>query len=394
MWCVIAHYHELALMGRNRSILVRQLVNNIKRATSDLEVIGVDSLPGRIRLRFAEEANREQLWQTLQQRMSWVFGIANFSLAFSSPIDQAGDLDSLKTAVGEAIQSQHFQSFRVTTKRGDKRYPKTSMDISREVGGYVKELTGCRVDLTNPELTIYLELLFDSAYASFARLPGPGGLTAGMSGKAVCLLSGGIDSPVAAYRMMKRGCHQIFVHFHSHPFVTRASQEKAEDLATLLTRYQYRSLLYLIPFGEIQRQIVLTVPPQFRIVLYRRFMIRIAERIALQHNAWALVTGDSLGQVASQVPDNLTVIEEAAQLPILRPLIGMDKIEITVQAQSIGTYETSIIPDQDCCTLFMPAHPAIRPKIKLIRALEATLEIETLVRQGLEGAQQQEIRFP
>ena len=394
MWCAIAHYHELALKGRNRSILVRQLVNNIRRATSDLPVIGVDSLPGRIRLRFANGTDVTPLWQRLQPRLSAVFGIANFSLALSSPIDSHGDLGKLKEAIGQAIQAQQFQSFRVTTKRGDKRFPKTSMDVSREVGGYIQELTGCRVDLTNPDLTIYLELLFESAFASFAKMPGPGGLTLGMSGKTVCLLSGGIDSPVAAYRMMKRGCHQIFVHFHSHPFVSRASQEKAEDLATHLTQYQYRSVLYLIPFGEIQRQIVLSVPPPFRIVLYRRFMIRIAEQIARQHRAWALVTGDSLGQVASQVPDNLTVIEEAAQLPLLRPLIAMDKIEITEQAKSIGTYETSIIPDQDCCTLFMPAHPAIRPKIETIRKLEVTLDIEALVRQGLKGSQKQEFSFP
>ena len=394
MWCVIAHYHELALKGRNRSIFIRQLINNLKRATSDLDIVGVDSLPGRIRLRFAEGSELDPLWQTLQCRMSSVFGIANFSLALSSPIDPAGDLGKLKEALGQVIRSQQFQSFRVTTKRGDKRYPKTSMDVNGEIGGYIKELTGCRVDLTNPDLTIYLELLFESAYVSFARIPGPGGLTIGMSGKTVCLLSGGIDSPVAAYRMMKRGCHQIFVHFHSHPFVSRASQEKAEDLVAILTQYQHRSVLYLVPFGDIQRQIVISVSPPLRIVLYRRYMIRIAEQIAWRHRAWALITGDSLGQVASQVPDNLTAIEEAAQLPLLRPLIAMDKIEIIAQAQSIGTYETSIVPDQDCCTLFMPAHPAIRPTVSAIRMMEESLDTDALVQQGLENACKQEFSFP
>ncbi|MBQ27387.1 MAG: tRNA 4-thiouridine(8) synthase ThiI [Nitrospiraceae bacterium] len=394
MWCVIAHYHELALKGRNRSFLVRKLINNLKLATSDLDIIGIDSLPGRIRLRFTDETSVEPLWQRLQRRLSGVFGVANFSLAFSSPISPKGDLSQLKEALGYAIRSQQFHSFRVTTKRGDKRYPKTSMDVSREIGGHIKELTGCQVDLTNPDLTIYLELLFESAYVSFAKMAGAGGLPLGMSGKTVCLLSGGIDSPVAAYRMMKRGCRQIFVHFHSHPFVSRASQEKAEELAMLLTQYQWRSVLYCVPFGEIQRQIVLCVPPPFRIILYRRFMIRIAEQIARRYRAWALVTGDSLGQVASQVPDNLTVIEDAAHLPLLRPLIAMDKIEITAQAQSIGTYETSIIPDQDCCTLFMPAHPAIRPKIQTIRKLEEKLDADILVRQGLGGVYKQEFRFP
>ncbi|HIF10635.1 MAG TPA: hypothetical protein EYQ81_12910, partial [Sneathiellales bacterium] len=234
---------------------------------------------------FADETDPEKLWQILQHRISSVFGIANYALALSSSIDPTGDLTRLKEVLGPAVQSQQFQSFRVTTKRGDKRFPKTSMDVSQEVGGYIQKLTGSQVDLTNPDLTIYLELLFESAFASFAKMPGPGGLTLGMSGKTVCLLSGGIDSPVAAYRMMKRGCHQIFVHFHSHPFVSRASQEKAEDLAAHLTQYQYRSVLYLIPFGDIQRQIVLSVPPPLRIVLYRRFMIRIAEQIAHRHRA-------------------------------------------------------------------------------------------------------------
>ena len=319
MWCVIAHYHELALKGRNRSILVRQLINNLKLATRDLDIISITSLPGRIRLQVENGTDISQLWKSLQLRISAVFGIANFSLAFASSIDPTGDLDSLKEALGSVIYSQQFQSFRITTKRGDKRFPKTSMDVSREMGGYIQELTGRKVNLTNPDLTIYIELLIDSAYVSFARLPGPGGLTLGMSGTTVCLLSGGIDSPVAAYRMMKRGSRQIFVHFHSHPFLSRASQEKAEELVSHLTQYQYQSMLYLVPFGDIQRQIVLCVPPAFRIILYRRFMIRIAEQIARQHRAWALITGDSLGQVASQVPDNLAVIEDAAQLLLLHP---------------------------------------------------------------------------
>lgn len=394
MWCVVAHYHELALKGRNRSVLVRQLVNNIRRATNDLEVVSVDSLPGRILLRLPEGVDLQSIWIVLQARMASVFGIANFSLSLSAPIEPTGDLEALKSALGEAICSQKFKSFRVTTKRADKRFPKTSMDVSREVGGYIKKITQANVDLTSPDLTIYLELLIESAYAAFTKIAGPGGLTVGMSGKTVCLLSGGIDSPVAAYRMMKRGCRQVFVHFHSHPFVSRASQEKAEDLVSTLTKYQNQSTLYLVPFGEIQRKIVLSIPAPLRIIFYRRYMIRIAEQIGRRHRAWALVTGDSLGQVASQVPGNLTVIEDAAELPLLRPLISMDKIEIIEQARSIQTYETSIIPDQDCCTLFMPAHPKIRPTIDEIRLLEKGLDTELLIQEGLQGARKQVFKFP
>jgi tRNA uracil 4-sulfurtransferase len=209
-----------------------------------------------------------------------------------------------------------------------------------------------------------------------------------------CLLSGGIDSPVAAYRMMKRGCRALFVHFHGRPFVSRASEEKVRDLVKLLTQYQLFSRLYLVPFGEIQRAIVLTAPAAYRVVLYRRMMLRIAEELARKERCWALVTGDSLGQVASQTPQNLATVEEAAQLPILRPLIGMDKIEITEQAQRLGSFETSIEPDQDCCRLFVPTHPSTRAGLDQVKKIEQGLDLGTLVKQGLEGAEFADFTFP
>jgi thiamine biosynthesis protein ThiI len=215
-----------------------------------------------------------------------------------------------------------------------------------------------------------------------------------MSGKVACLLSGGIDSPVAAWRMMKRGCRAVFIHFHGHPFVTRASAEKAEELARHLTRHQYHSSLHLVPFGDIQRQIVLSAPAPLRVVLYRRLMVRIAEEIGRENKCWALVTGDSLGQVASQTAGNITVVDEATTLPFLRPLIGMDKVEITEQAQKIGTYETSIEPDQDCCSLFVPPHPSTRAKLEDVRRAESQLDIHGLVKQALEKVELKEFTFP
>jgi thiamine biosynthesis protein ThiI len=237
-------------------------------------------------------------------------------------------------------------------------------------------------------------MLTREAYYSVQREPGPGGLPTGSSGKVACLISGGIDSPVAAYRMMKRGCRAVFVHFHGRPYVSRASEEKVREIVEALTQYQLYSRLYLVPFGDIQRKIVLGAPAPFRIVLYRRMMVRIAEELARRERCWALVTGDSVGQVASQTPENLSVVEEAAQLPILRPLIGMDKLEITEQAQRIGTFETSIEPDQDCCRLFVPAHPSTKADLDQIRKVERGFDLTALVKQGLEKAELEEFVFP
>jgi thiamine biosynthesis protein ThiI len=214
-----------------------------------------------------------------------------------------------------------------------------------------------------------------------------------MSGKVVCLLSGGIDSPVAAYRMMKRGCKVTFVHFHGRPYLSRASEEKVRDLTKHLTRYQLYSRLFLVPFGDIQRQIVLDSPPPIRIVLYRRMMMRIADQLAAKEQAWGLVTGDSLGQVASQTAENLQVVSEIPRLPILRPLIGMDKIEITNESQHIGTYETSIEPDEDCCTLFVPPHPNTRCRFKDIHKAEERLAIQDMVDTGLKNTELVEFSF-
>jgi thiamine biosynthesis protein ThiI len=226
------------------------------------------------------------------------------------------------------------------------------------------------------------------------KFQGPGGMPVGVSGKVACLISGGIDSPVAAYRMIKRGCRALFVHFSGRPLVSRASEDKVRELVQTLTAYQYDSSLYVIPFGEIQREIVLNTPAPFRVVLYRRMMFRIAEELARQEPCWGLVTGDSLGQVASQTPENLSVVEEAAELPILRPLIGMDKLEITDEARRIGTYETSIEPDQDCCKLFTPPYPSTKTRIDELRKVERALDITRLVKQGLDKAERSEFTFP
>ena len=270
----------------------------------------------------------------------------------------------------------------------------TSPQIEREVGGRIKEARNWRVNLDRPALTIQVEALTSEAFYSFGKERGAGGLPVGASGRVACLLSGGIDSPVAAWRMMRRGCRVLFVHFHSYPILSRASQEKARELARLLTRYQFDSRLFLVPFGDIQQRVVLAVQPPLRVVIYRRLMLRIAERIARENRAQALVTGEVVGQVASQTLENLSTIGSVATLPVLRPLIGMDKEEIIAEAQRLGTYPISIIPDQDCCTLFTPRHPATKARRSEIEAAEAALPIDEMIEQAMTASAQESFRFP
>ena len=391
MRCAIVHYHELALKGRNRDFFEQRLVRNLRLALKDLGITLVDALQGRIRVTLPDTVAEA----VVKDRLARVFGASNFLFTHSVPLKLSHpDLASLKEGVVEAVRSLSFDTFRVSAKRADKRLALTSMDIERELGAHLCEQTGKRVKLDRPDLTVLVELLTDEAHYAVRKEPGPGGMPVGVSGKTACLISGGIDSPVAAWRMMKRGCKALFIHFSGRPLVSRASEDKVRELVQLLTAYQYHSRLYVVPFGEIQRDIVVSAPAPFRVVLYRRMMLRIAEELARREECWCLVTGDSLGQVASQTPENLSVVQEAAQLPILRPLIGMDKIEITEQAQRIGSFGTSIEPDQDCCKLFVPPHPSTKTRLDDIRKIERGFDLSALVKQGLEKAEPTEFTFP
>ena len=237
-------------------------------------------------------------------------------------------------------------------------------------------------------------MLRDHAFYFFGKERGPGGLPIGVGGRVACLMSGGIDSPVAAWRMMRRGCRAQLIHFHGYPFVSSASQEKARELASVLTRYQHRTRLYLVSFGDIQRRVVVSAPAPLRTIIYRRLMLRIAERLAHWEGARVLVTGESLGQVASQTLENVTVIGRAVGMPVLRPLIAMDKEEVIADAQRIGTYEISILPDEDCCQLFSPKAPVTRATASAVDAAEASLPVAELIELGVAGATVEEFKFP
>jgi len=383
---VVVHYQEIALKGRNRPWFIAKLVRSLKNATSDLDVRQVVPRMGRIEIVLGST----EAWAPVAERVRHTFGVANFSRAGRAPLD----MDAIAAAILQDLGDIQTSTFRVSAKRADKRFPLTSPQIEREVGGRIKEARGWKVDLSHPEFTIHVDALTGEAFYYFGKEAGPGGMPTGVSGRVICLLSGGIDSPVAAYRLMRRGCRVMAVHFHSYPILSRASQEKVRELAALLTRYQQYTKVYMVPFGEIQQQVVLAVAPPLRVVIYRRLMIRIAEALAEQCGAKALVTGEVIGQVASQTLENMTSIGSVATLPIFRPLIGMDKEEITAEAQKLGTYPISIIEDQDCCQLFTPKHPATKARARDIEIAELNLPIDEFVQRAVREAAVEEFKFP
>jgi thiamine biosynthesis protein ThiI len=383
---IVVHYKELALKGKNRPWFIQHLVRNLRKALAGLDVKSVRSVSGRLEIDLGTACR----WNEASERIRRVFGIANYSFAGRA----SHDFKEMAAAILAALGDRQPASFRVSARRSDKRFPFTSPQIEYEVGGLIQEATGWRVDLERAELTIHIEMMYDHAFYFFGKEPGAGGLPTGTSGRVACLLSGGFDSPVAAYRMMRRGCPVLLIHFHSYPILSRASQEKVREIAALLTRHQLGSRLVLVPFGELQQQVVLAVKPELRVVVYRRMMLRIAEKMARAWRAKALVTGEVVGQVASQTIENMTVIAQATTMELLRPLIGMDKDEIIAEAQRLGTFPISIIPDQDCCTLFTPKHPATRVKREQIEGAERALPIDELVDAAVAAVAVEEFRFP
>src|SRR5882672_3465634 len=299
----VVHYHELGLKRGNRPLFLRHLARNLRRATSDVGPVSLRQVSGRVLL----ELDGHEHPEAVRDRVRRVCGVASVSLASRV----ASTVDAMKAAIDPVIADGKFTSFRISARRAFKTYPMTSVELNRELGRFVVERTGARVDLHHAELDIHVEVMPAEAFVYAERIEGPGGLPVGSSGTVAALLSGGIDSPVAAWRMMKRGCRVLFVHFHSVPYLPPTSQAKARALVERLTQWQYDSQLVLVPFGEIQREVVLTVPPPARVIVYRRLMVRIGEALARRHGAAALTTGESLGQVASQTLWNIARIDEA-----------------------------------------------------------------------------------
>ncbi len=380
----VVHFAEISLKGRNRPFFERMLVHNITRRLRGYGLQRVERLSGRMLVHLAQPL-AEAGWAKL---LGSVFGIANWALAYLTE----PDMEAMRATIVEHLPDQPVETFRVHASRDDKSFPLTSPEIGRELGATVYQRTGWPVRLKGAELIVEVEVLRDRAIVSLGRHAGLGGLPVGASGRVVLLLSGGIDSPAAGYLALKRGCRVIPVHLHSRPFGNwLGSEARAREIVRAMQRYGLESSFYAVPIGRQQREITVRAPVAYRVILYRRLMVRVAQALAYRERAKALYTGESLGQVASQTLESLAVIQQAVDMPILRPLIGMDKVEIVDLAARIGTLELSQLEGDDCCQFLMPRRVITRPQLAEVQQAEAALEMARMVQEALEQARLVEI---
>ncbi len=379
---LLIRYHEVGLKGKNRGMFTGALATNVRKA---LARAGLDHPVRQERSQIRVDLPDGSDASPALRALSRVYGIARIAPALRTGLG----FDEIVDGVRDLIRAEWngAETFRVSASRSDKRYPMTSVELNTEIGALVEAETGATVKLRGPDIDLRVDVRERGAFVYVESVAGAGGLPVGSSGHVMALLSGGIDSPVAAARMFRRGCTVDFVHFHSFPLVDGSSRDKARDLVRTLDESQFGSRLHLVPFADAQRQIVAAVKPAYRVVAYRRFMVRVAEEIARRVGALALVTGESIGQVASQTVENIATIDSAATMPALRPLIGMDKQEIIAEARHLGTFDISILPDEDCCSLFVPRHPVLRSSVREAERTEAALDVSELVRMSVEGAQ-------
>jgi len=374
---IVIHYHEINLKRNNRKWFENHLYQNVLSLLAGLKYRSVRRFGGRLLIALAPDSSIEEITSRLKR----AFGIANFAVAWEVP----PDIEAIRAGLSDLVSIRSFSSFKIDARRGTKNFPLNSQQLNEQLGAYVQEITKAEVRLDKPEAVFFVELVSDRAFLYTEKIPGAGGLPTGTGGKVLCLLSGGIDSPVSAYRLMRRGCRVLYVHYHSFPHTSVESQQKVRKIVEILSRFQIESPLYLVPFSDVQREIVAYTPPPMRVVLYRRFMVRIAQAIAQKEKAAALATGDNLGQVASQTLENIRTISAVSTVPIFRPLIGDDKEHIMNMAREIGTYKISIQPDQDCCSLFVPRHPETMSNPEKAELAEEELDVPRLIESALKN---------
>ena len=372
---------EIVLKGLNRRHFEAKLLANIKRRLRPLGDFEVYSTQSTV---YVEPKSDNCDMDGALDAMLMVFGIVGVTRALACEKDKDAIFEAAKKYLAEDLASA--KSFKVETRRSDKHFPMSSIEISQYVGGLLSDdFPDIRVDMHNPELVVHIEVREKAAYVHANPLPGAGGLPVGCNGSAVTLLSGGIDSPVSSFMIARRGIHLVPVHFFSFPYTSEQAKEKVLDLTKILTGYCGRLTLEIVPFTHIQEEIRANCPEEYFTLIMRRFMMRISERIAEQNGCKALVTGENLGQVASQTMEAIRVTEECISLPVLRPLIGMDKKDIVQIARKIDTFETSILPYEDCCTVFTPRHPKTKPRLEDVLKAESVLDVEALVNEAFQG---------
>lgn len=379
---LLVRFGEIGLKGENRPYFIDGLVKQIKRALRGIGKTRIQKTHGRIFVEIIEGDCKEAA-----KRLQNVFGIVGISPVIVVDKEMERIREVALQQVLSAKGCREEMTFKVETRRSDKGFPYTSPEINGMIGAYVlPRVQGLKVDVHHPQVTVQVEIR-DKAYIYTENIPGLGGLPIGVNGKAALLLSGGIDSPVAGWMTMKRGVEVIGIHFHSFPFTSERAREKVIDLCHVLARYCGSFKLYIVSLTEIQKAIIKHCPEEFVTLIMRRFMMRIAQRIAIVEGAQALVTGESIGQVASQTIESMAVTNAVVEMPVFRPLVGFDKDEIIDIAQKIETFEISVRPYEDCCTIFVPKHPATRPKREAVEKAEEGVEWEPMIEESIKGAE-------
>lgn len=380
---------EVVLKGANRRFFIRRIVQNIESILSDIGYIAINPEMGKIQVEIDPSVEEKAV-----ERLRFVFGIVYISPAWCFERDWERMREESLHYVGELLkENSRYASFKVVTKRSAKDFFMNSQEVNREIGAAILENYGDKlhVDVHDPDFYLYVDIKKE-VYIYHHKIPAYGGLPLGTNGKGLLLLSGGIDSPVAGFLMAKRGVQVDALHFHSYPFTSPRAEEKVMDLAKILSRYMTKMTVYSVNLLPIQKEINKHCPPEQMTVLSRRFMMRIANRLSERYGYKSVITGENLGQVASQTIDGLTVMNDVAENIVFRPLIGMDKIDIIRWAERIETYETSILPFEDCCTVFLPKHPSLRPTVEEMERSEANLDIDGMLEASLETLKITQIR--
>lgn len=375
---ILIRYGELSLKGKNRNSFIKRLLANVKQALKSFEKLEFQKTHDRMYI-YLHGEDADQVCRTLEK----VFGISSFSLA----IKTKPDMEEIVKACSESLDLSIVQTFKVAARRSDKTFPYISDQINRMVATEILKNSEWKVDVKHPDVKIVIEVHTNAAYIMTERIPGAGGYPVGVGGKSMVLLSGGIDSPVASYLMMKRGVYIECIHFAAPPYTSQNAQDKVMKLAELISPYQGEILVHVVPFTDLQLAIYQNADESYAITLMRRMMMRIAAKLAEKRHCQAIATGESIGQVASQTLESMQAINAVTTMPIIRPVVCMDKVEIIDLSKKIGTYDTSILPFEDCCTIFTPKNPVTKPKIDKCLRYEERFDYEKLVDWCVEGAQ-------
>ena len=369
-YSILIHYSEIALKKNNRKFFEHLFINNIRSHVSGLDYSLIKLYEARV---FIHDINPNH-WEQFKTRITNVMGLQNFALV----IKTSSSMKDLENAALHLVKDRDFTNFRITTKRNDKDLDFTSQDVNIQIGAYIQLKTDLPVKLKFPSLTINIEILKKNSFVGVEKYNGFSGLPANSQEKALSLISSGIDSPVASFEMIKRGVNLDYVHFHSYPAINKQSINNVKKILQVLSEYQLKSTLYIVPLLSIQQKIMELVPDKYWVIFFRRYMIKIANDIAKKCNALALITGDSIGQVASQTLSNIRAISDVSDLPIIRPLSGANKEDIINRANTINTYNISIEPYQDCCAFFVPEHPETKAKIDIINKIAETINLDDM----------------